>query len=449
MRSRRKHVTKRALCGMAALSLALLAPGLVAAEGLLVESVAADGAAARAGVQGGDVIVDLDGHAIGTLPDLQAVLEAHQAGDALPLIVSRQGEHVSLRLTLGGEAGERPRLGVMLSLTPETAFDRERAISREERREILGKIAAELRRGYLYEEKGNALAAQVETAATGERFAAADTLEAFVTSVNDFLLAIGNDKHLRLRFGPPVDEAGDHPPQIRRGGPGGDNDFGVREARLLPGNIGYLDLRMFAGTEAAKASIDAGMMTLAGADALIIDLGQNGGGGPWMVRYLSGFLFAEPTHLTDTWMRGMEAPRERWTLDGQPTDAFVDKPVYILTSSRTFSAAESFTFGLVINDRVTLVGERTGGGGHFGDEISVSPELRIFMPGGRTYDPETGKGWEAEGIAPDIEVPYDEARERAMEAIRRAGSKQRALSPPNPGAAPELFRADPVPTPSD
>ncbi len=107
-----------------------------------------------------------------------------------------------------------------------------------------------------------------------------------------------------------------------------------------------------------------------------------------------------------------------WRLDGQPTGAFVDKPVYILTSRRTFSAAESFTFGLKVNDRVTLVGERTGGGGHFGDEVAVSGDLRLFMPGGRTYDPETGEGWEAEGIAPDVEVPYAAALEQALETIR-------------------------------
>ena len=198
--------------------------------------------------------------------------------------------------------------------------------------------------------------------------------------------------------------------------PGGGN-FGVREARVLDGNIGYLDLGMFAGSDAAKPRIDEAMMSLADTDALILDLGRNGGGGPWMVRYLSGFLFSGPTHLTDTWARGMESPRERWTLEGQPTDAFVDKPVYILTSGRTFSAAESFTFGLLINGRVTLVGERTGGGGHFGEEIPISPGLRLFMPAGRTYDPKTGRGWEAEGIEPGIEVSYPGALDRAVEAI--------------------------------
>ncbi len=174
----------------------------------------------------------------------------------------------------------------------------------------------------------------------------------------------------------------------------------------------------FAGSDAAKARADEVMLSLAGADALIIDLRRNGGGGPWMVRYLSGFLFDEPTHLADTWARGMDAPAERWTLDGQPTDAFRDKPVFVLTSGFTFSAAESFTFGLKINDRITIVGERTGGGGHFTDTAKLSDELTLSVPRGRTYDPETGKGWEAEGILPDIEVPRGEALERALTEAR-------------------------------
>ena len=99
-------------------------------------------------------------------------------------------------------------------------------------------------------------------------------------------------------------------------------------------------------------------------------------------------------------------------------------PVYILTSGQTFSAAESFTFGLAIKNRVTIVGERTGGGGHFGDMVTVSPDLVMFMPAGRTYDPKTGEGWEAEGIEPQIKVRYSNAMDQAIEAIMAARSAE-------------------------
>jgi C-terminal processing protease CtpA/Prc len=201
------------------------------------------------------------------------------------------------------------------------------------------------------------------------------------------------------------------------GGLGG--NFGFARAEMLESNIGYIELMGFSGDEASKTAADAAMMSIEGADAVILDLRQNGGGAPFMVRYLSGFFFPEPTHLASTMMRGMDEPAERWTLhDGMPTRAFTDTPLYVLTSRRTFSAAESFTFGLKVNDRITQVGERTGGGGHFGEMVAVSEDLAMFLPRGRTYDPETGLGWEAEGIKPEIEVPAGEALEAAIEAIR-------------------------------
>ena len=162
------------------------------------------------------------------------------------------------------------------------------------------------------------------------------------------------------------------------------------------------------------------MLRLAGADALIIDLGQNRGGEAFMVRYLSGFFFAEPTHLVSSMRRDWQAPIECWSLtEGRPTDAFVDKPLFLLTSAGTFSAAESFAFGLQVNDRVTQVGERTGGGGHFGDFVEVGADLFMFLPMGRALDPRTGKGWEAEGVVPDIAVPYDQALKAALAAAKQ------------------------------
>ena len=126
-------------------------------------------------------------------------------------------------------------------------------------------------------------------------------------------------------------------------------------------------------------------------------------------------------------MRGWDAPKERWTLtEGRPTHAFVDKPVYVLTSDHTFSAAESFTFGLQINERITTVGQSTGGGGHFGHIVELGDGFRFFLPTGRTYDPETGLGWESDGIEPDIETPVGDALDVALRE-----AKIRIAEPPS------------------
>ena len=85
----------------------------------------------------------------------------------------------------------------------------------------------------------------------------------------------------------------------------------------------------------------------------------------------------------------------------------------------TISAAESFAFGLKNHNRVTIVGERTAGGGHFGGFIPLTPGFTVFLPRGKTYNPATYEGWEAEGLKPHIEVAYDKALDTALDLARK------------------------------
>lgn len=38
-----------------------------------------------------------------------------------------------------------------------------------------------------------------------------------------------------------------------------------------------------------------------------------------------------------------------------------------------------------------------------------------FVPVGRTFDPDTGEGWEGIGVAPDVQVPAAQALDKALE----------------------------------
>lgn len=76
-------------------------------------------------------------------------------------------------------------------------------------------------------------------------------------------------------------------------------------------------------------------------------------------------------------------------------------------------------FGLKVNNRVTIVGERTAGGGHFGGFLPLPGGFYMFLPRGRTYDPRTNEGWEAEGIKPDVEVRHEDALRTVTELIKR------------------------------
>src|SRR2546430_14725712 len=101
------------------------------------------------------------------------------------------------------------------------------------------------------------------------------------------------------------------------------------------------------------------MNFLANVNAIIFDLRENGGGDPKMVAFLSTYLFDEPTHLNDLWERKGDVTHQYWTLPYVPGKLLGGKPVYVLTSSDTFSGGEEFCYNLKNLKRATLIGEKT------------------------------------------------------------------------------------------
>jgi C-terminal processing protease CtpA/Prc len=93
-----------------------------------------------------------------------------------------------------------------------------------------------------------------------------------------------------------------------------------------------------------------------------------------------------------------------------------NKPVYILTSSRTVDGAEQFVFNLKMLKRATVIGERTRGETHSGPFYRNDDHLGIPMkPLTNSY----GKpDWEGTGIAPDVEVKASDALQIAEESAR-------------------------------
>jgi putative serine protease PepD len=65
-----------------------------------VRVVSVDGAAAAAGVQVGDVIVEIDGLDVETFEDLAVAIDANEVGDTIPIVVNRDGDTIVLRATL-------------------------------------------------------------------------------------------------------------------------------------------------------------------------------------------------------------------------------------------------------------------------------------------------------------------------------------------------------------
>jgi DNA-binding MarR family transcriptional regulator len=293
---------------------------------------------------------------------------------------------------------------------------------------VVNALSDSLINGYVYEDKGRMIADSLRAALRLGAYDRMNTGDELARGINETLRRVGNDRHLGVQYlrpggGTPVRRRPTSAEPVSR--PAGISrvisapEYGFAFAQVLEGNIGYLDLRGFSMDSAALALTDSVMALFADTKAIVIDIGRNGGGGPPVIQRLSAYFFEKPVHLVSSFMRGMEKPMERWTADPIPGKHLPKIPVYVLTSRTTFSAAESFAFGLRNHNRITIVGERTGGGGHFGAFIPLTAGFSMFLPRGLTYNPATKEGWEAEGLKPDIEVPYEKALETALGLARK------------------------------
>lgn len=201
------------------------------------------------------------------------------------------------------------------------------------------------------------------------------------------------------------------PPSVVRG------NFGFTDVRILPGNVGYVEMKSFANIffgdpeDPARGRADAALEFLSGTDAVIVDLRDNGGGAPSMVGYLvSAFVGPDRDvynvfHSRDGTTR--EAPE---VFHPAPR---LDVPVYVLTSGRTGSAGEAFPYTLQAAGRATIVGEASGGAANPGGMVPVGGRFLVFVSGGSPRNPLTGTNWEGTGVVPDVAVPWDRALETA------------------------------------
>lgn len=242
------------------------------------------------------------------------------------------------------------------------------------------------------------------------------------------LADIVRDRHLRLLYSPrPILEGqfgGAAPPappvaEIEREQRElQERNCGFRRAEQLDGNVGYIKLDAFANAELCRATVGAAMNFVAGTRALILDLRENGGGRPDMVVLVASYLFDRRTHLNDRWTRNTGEKEEFWTLDSLPERRFGGaRPVYVLTSARTFSAAEEFAYDLQALGRATVVGETTGGGAHPTQMRRIDDHFLIGVPYAKAINPITRTNWEGTGVQPNVRVVAAAALDTALALI--------------------------------
>jgi C-terminal processing protease CtpA/Prc len=194
-------------------------------------------------------------------------------------------------------------------------------------------------------------------------------------------------------------------------------NFGVRKAERLEGNIGLLELSVFPPAAMGGDIVAAAMQVIAHTDALIIDLRHNGGGSD-TVALVASYLFEDRQPLSGIYNRPNDATRQSYTQAYVPGARFGSKkPVYVLVSKRTFSAAEALAYDLQALKRATIVGEPTGGGAHPFSYRRVHPHFVLWSVTEKSINPITGKNWQGTGVQPDVRVEPKQALAKVLELI--------------------------------
>jgi C-terminal processing protease CtpA/Prc len=250
-------------------------------------------------------------------------------------------------------------------------------------------------------------------AKNGDDKAAADG-DAFAHLLKRQMQDVSHDMHLDMIYSAeplPVPRGAPSPEDAARYGRAMEQEnCTFRKVDILPLNIGYLKLDSFPDPDVCRATATAAMATLNGADALIFDLRDNRGGSGEMVSLLAAYLFDHPEFLYDP----RTAPKESsWTRSPVAGSRLADKPVYILTSSRTISAAEQFTYDLKMLRRATIVGETTAGAGHAGVFYRIDDHFGMGIPEVKAINPFGKDDWDGIGIEPDVKVNAADALDAA------------------------------------
>ncbi|HEX5760344.1 MAG TPA: S41 family peptidase [Thermoanaerobaculia bacterium] len=303
------------------------------------------------------------------------------------------------------------------------------AVSAKDREAIVADVLAALDETYVFPETARKMGEHVRRQMQSGAYDGLTTLDAFTQKLTEDLQSVSKDRHLGVMWAPeePAPAGGtaltpEQQMERRRAAIRRDN-YCFRKLERLAGNVGYLRLDCFAPAELGGATAVAAMSFLAGSDALIFDLRQNGGGSPSMIQLLTSYLLPEePTHLNSFYVRKGDRTDQFWTQSWVPGTRLPDVPVFVLTSSRSFSGAEEFTYNLKNLKRATIVGETTGGGAHPTDDHRVAGyPVVVSLPFGRAVNPITGTNWEGTGVTPDVAVPAAEALEvahaRALAAL--------------------------------
>ena len=305
------------------------------------------------------------------------------------------------------------------------------------RKELLNKIAAELESRYVIPETAKKLAAMVRAKQKANAYKGITSPLGLAQALSDDLYTVAHDKHLRVYISfAPLPAASPSPPappspkeveRIRK------DNGSISKLEILDGNVGYMRVNGVPTLEGARPAVTAAFAFLHDTDALIIDNRGNYGGDPHTVALYISYLSEGDPYVIDSFhYREGNCVQEFSTTNLGELSYGIRKPVFVLTSSRTFSGGEGVAYDLQALKRALIVGETTAGGATSPRHVPLSHQFALAVPVARGENAITKTSWEGTGVKPDIAVDasiaLSKAHALAIERLRAAVTDDRARS---------------------
>ncbi|MEZ0006652.1 hypothetical protein ABH942_002029 [Flavobacterium sp. 28YEA47A] len=302
---------------------------------------------------------------------------------------------------------------ISIAVCPSFLFAQTTNISQGEKLQLLQNVTRLVSSYYVYPDKAEEITIHLKKLYATAKYDSLRSPSELGNELTQDIFFISKDKHIRIEYNPGLEN------DILKFNASGKNadkisqvdlekerqkNFYFRKVQILPSNIGYIEFTNFAkSSKEALKTLEAVMQFITHADALIIDLRNNYGGNGAMVNEMLGYFFKDRTYAGRAFNR----------IDNTWTDSYIgtenktgrliyNKPIYILTSSATFSAAEGFAYALQQLKSALVIGETTRGGAHLTRSFSLGNGFVGFIPYARFENAVTKTDWEGKGIIPDI-----------------------------------------------
>ena len=304
----------------------------------------------------------------------------------------------------------------LLILLPTLAFS-QKVISDIEKDSMIERIKELIDSNYIFIDQIDYVNNSLDSLNSTGKYEDITDYKVFAMTLTKDLRGITNDKHFRVNYNPdfikmilsgPKEEDEEEDLNWEKE-QGLKENFGFKKIEILDGNIGYLKFDFFYPFELVKPTIDAAMGFVTNTDALIIDLTSNDGGYGTTDNYLGSFFFKEEQVF---WSSSYDRPTGERVSDSTFQKIggarYIDQPVVILVSKKTFSNGEKFAYCMKHLNKAKIIGQNTPGGANGIDFLIVNENFGVQIPVCQTIIPATNTNWEGVGVVPDIETSKNE-----------------------------------------